>query len=409
MHRRELLVICGSVTGTTLAGCLGSQSPYGTSTETPMDTPAETPASGDGPTRWAVELGDEPTRPAVGPLAYVGAGRTAYGLDPFSGDEVWTRTFDVPTQFFHVHGDTVYAITYEDPMGSQATVAALGADDGDLRWTFEFDGRGSVIARGEDVVVLKTYDDAVGGLEEVYAFDKRDGSRRWWKEMYEPKNGVVNDGTLFVANGRGVSAYDIHSGSRQWRYPLDGYQFSSLTVGPETVVGVNKPDPREPELFALTRSGIERWTFDEWVQYGPTIHDGHVFTGGEHVASFDGETGNLEWKVDRSGTLYDAPVVDGSLLAGGDTVRAYSVEDGVEQWSYDPEPQFVYPEAVRNGRAYVHTSGSHDQEKRYVFAVDVEDGSERWMLETETEQSDLAIGRQGAYVSEKAGTLYALS
>lgn len=407
MHRREFLVISGSVTGTTLAGCLGSRSPNETSTETPMDTPAETPASGDGPTRWAVELGDEPTRPAVGPLAYVGAGRTAYGLDPFSGDEVWTRTFDVPTQFFHVHGDTVYAITYEDSIGSQATVAALGAHDEDLRWTFEFDGRGSVIALGDDLAILKTYDDTGNGREQVYAFDES-GSLLWEKTMFEPKNAVLREGTLFVANGRRVKAINARTGSPRWRYPLDGYRFGTLTVGPDTVAGIDVPDPREPELFALDRAGIERWTFDEWVPTGPTIHEGRLFTGGEYVAAFDATSGDLEWQSEQDGFLYHAPVVDGTLLAGGDDVRAYAVDNGTERWSYVPDPESVIPEGVRNGTAYVHTSVSNVW-KRHVYGVDVDDGTELWHLSTGTKQSDLAIGRQGAYVSEKAGTLYALS
>lgn len=408
MKRRTLLTVTGGLTSGALAGCLGSQLPTGTPADSPTETPAETPAGAEGPTRWEVAFEDEPTRPAVGPLAYVGAGRTAYGLDPFTGDEVWTRTFGAPTQFFYVHGDTVYAITYEEEMGSEATVAALEANDGDERWTFEFDGPGSVFALGDGLAILKTYDDIGNGREQVYAFDES-GSLLWEETMFEPKNAVLRDGTLFVANGRRVKAVDARTGTPRWRYPLDGYQFGTLTVGPDTVAGVNVPDPREPELFALDRAGIERWTFDEWVPTGPTIHEGLVFAGGQKVAAFDAETGDREWARDRGGFLYQAPVVEGMLLAGGSAVHAYDVEDGSQRWAYEPGPDLVIPEEVRNETVYVHTSVSNDEGKRHVYGVDVDREAESWHLSTGTELSDLAVGRQGAYVTEKAGTLYALA
>lgn len=375
-----------------------------------MTTPAETPASGEGPPRWEVTFEDEPTRPAVDPLVYVGAEETAYGLDPMSGEEVWTRTLDAPVQWVYAHGDVVYWITYTDgDMHSAATVHAVESTTAEPRWAFEFDGRGSVFARGDGVVISKTYDDVGNDRERVSAFDKHDGSTLWEADLFEPDSAVLDGDSLFLASDERVQALDATSGRVRWWYSLDSYQFNSLTVGAQTRTVVNELEPGETELITLDRSGGERWSFDEWITTGPTIHDGRLFTGGEHVAAFDATSGDLEWQSEQSGSLYHAPVVDGKLLAGGDGVRAYAVDDGTERWSYGPDPELVIPEGVRNGTAYVHTSVSNDDGKRHVYGVDVDDGTELWHLSTASEQSELAIGRQGAYLSEQAGTLYALS
>lgn len=375
-----------------------------------MTTSAETPASGEGPPRWEVTFEDEPTRPAVDPLVYVGAGETAYGLDPMNGEEVWRRALDAPAQSVYAHGDVVYWVTYADGgVHSTATVHTVESTTGEPQWDFEFDGRGSVFARGDGVVILKTYDDVGNGSELVSAFEKHDGSTRWEADLFEPDSAVLADEVLFLASDERVQALDTTTGRVRWRYSLDSYQFNSLTVGAQTVTVVNEPEPGETELITLDRTGRERWSFDEWITTGPTIQEGRLFTGGEYVAAFEATSGDLEWQSEQSGFLYNAPVVDRKLLAGGDGVRAYTVDDGTERWSYDPNLELVVPESVRDGTAYVHTSVSNDEGKRHVYGVDVDDGTELWHLSTGTEQSDLAIGRQGAYVSEQAGILYALS
>lgn len=411
MHRRDLLTLTGSVTGGMLAGCLGSQSPDGPSTDTPIDTPAETPGSAEeGPTRWERTFEDEPTRPGVDPLVYTGAENTAYGIDPMSGEEVWTRTLDNPVRWVYTHDDVVYLTSSpENNLHSPATVDALTATTGEHRWSFELDKQASIFARGEGLVVVKTSDDVANGRERVFAFESTDGNKRWERELFEPKSAALSDGVLFVVSDKRLQALDVKSGDVRWRHSLDSYQFDSLTVGSQTVTVVNEPEPDETELITLDRSGRERWTFDEWVPTGPTIHEGRLFTGGEYVAAFDATSGDLEWQSEQGGFLYHAPVVDGKLVAGGDAVRAYAVDDGTERWSYSPDPELVVPEGVRNGTTYVHTSVSNDDGKRHAYGVDIDDGTELWRLSTGTKQSDLAIGRQGAYVTEKAGTLYALS
>lgn len=128
MNRREILPVAGGLSTVVLGGCTGSEPPPGTSTRSSTATPTATPSSGDGPTGWERSFQDVPPRPAVGPLAYVGAGTTAYGLDPFSGENVWTRSFDKAPQFLSAHGNTVYVNAYEEGpevgMDSPATVHA---------------------------------------------------------------------------------------------------------------------------------------------------------------------------------------------------------------------------------------------------------------------------------------------
>lgn len=149
MNRREILTMAGGLSTVVLGGCLVTESPRGTPRNYPTDTPIDTPLRGGGPTRWERSFEDVPTHPAVGPMAYVGVGSTVYGLDPFSGKDVWTRLFDKPPQFLHVSGNTVYVNAYEEgpevEMDSPASIHAIHAETGESRWTFEFDGRGECV------------------------------------------------------------------------------------------------------------------------------------------------------------------------------------------------------------------------------------------------------------------------
>lgn len=127
----------------------------------------------------------------------------------------------------------------------------------------------------------------------------------------------MNDGTLFVASTGSVLAFVPNSGARKWQYSLHSYQFSSLSVGAETVTVVDEPDLRKRVLITLDRNGRKRWRFDGWTVTGPTVHDGRVFAGGKRIGGFDAKTGEQKWATDSSGYLYQAPVVKTLLVAGG--------------------------------------------------------------------------------------------
>lgn len=161
-----------------------------------------------------------------------------------------------------------------------------------------------MFALADGLAILKTYDDVGGNREEVSAVNEKDGKTRWSRRISEPQNAVVSDGTLFIASNGNLQAVDPNTGTQQWEYYMDSFQFASLTVGAEIVTVVDEPDPREPVLITLDRNGLERWTFDEWTITGPTVHDGRVFAGGERIGGFDATTGDQEWETDRGGYLY---------------------------------------------------------------------------------------------------------
>lgn len=390
------------------------------SAETPASTLTACPTSTEEPTRWHVSLDGAPTSPASGPFAYVGAGTTVYAFDHCSGDEVWSRS--IPQQVTNLvsAGDRLYVRARgqeTDPGGAQMAthpdmiVIALDATTGEKRWDFEFDGYGGIFTHGSHNVYLKIFDDAINDDEYLVALDRSDGTQRWMRTLREPLDASTRENTLYVGGGDGINALDTSTGEEQWQYTMD-YQWQTLVVGERTVAAVDMSSPQNQIVRALNRDGNQRWTFDEWNVTGMTIRDESLYVNGERIGAFNVETGDQRWSHERdevSPTLYRSLVVSEAVISGGDGVRAYAVDNGTQQWSFDPAREFVYPAAVHNQTAYIHTAETNADGQRHVYGVNATNGEQTWHLESETGLTHLGVGRHGVYVAGNDGTLYALS
>lgn len=412
--RRRYLRHIGAATAVALAGCRGgdgtpSSEATTESRATATATLKPTPEPAAGPTRWRVDFeGGQPTEPAVGALVAVGIDTEVRAYEPSTGERTWSRSFEHPVGSLDTDGTTLYAAVRErnGAFPRATTVVALDFATGTRRWAVDFDGGVSVSATGGGRVFLTTFDDLGNNTETIHVLDATDGADRWTRTFPEPQNLLVDEDTLHVASTDGIRALDAASGDVRWYHHLD-YQFATLVVGPETVAAVENVDIRERALHVLDRRGELRWTFDEWLVVGLTLHDGQVYAGGEHLAAFDPAEPEPRWLVERGGFLYHAPVVDDAILSGSDGIRAYELDTGGERWAFSPEETSPLPSGVRAGTVYGRTPA--DEDNLDVFGVDADDGTERWHLTAEDRLSDVIIGRQGAYVTSDAGVLYALA
>lgn len=358
-------------------------------------------------TRWRVDLqNDRPTAPAVGRFVAVGVDTEVRAYEPTTGVLVWSSSFERRVESLATDGTTLVAVVRERGLGGPTTVVALDFRTGNHRWAMQFTGRVRVLAIGDGHMFLSTYDDIANNTEVIGSFDIKNGTERWTQELPEPYNMVIDEGTLVVASIDGIRNLTVTSGTVRWFHSLD-YELATLVVGSGTVAAIEEVDTGETAINVLDRRGTLRWTFDRWLATGLTLHNGHLYAGGKHIAAFNLDEPEPRWRVDRSGYLNYAPVVDGAILAGSDGIRAYELDSGTLRWAFTPEETSPLPAGVRDETIYGRTT--HVDDYRDVFGVDATDGTERWHFTAEDRLSEVIIGRQGGYVTSNAGMLYALS
>jgi len=189
-------------------------------------------------------------------------------------------------------------------------------------------------------------------------------------------------------------------------------------------------------LYALDRlTGSEQWHFDADgpILSSPAVADGKVIFG-SLVGSFfavDATSGAPVWRLstgtDRalpwgheSGDFYtSSPVVDGATAvfgSGDGSVYAVDVNDGRERWHFATHGRVRSSPAIDGGIVFV---GSQDGS---IYAIDLESGQLRWRYDTEgstlnsaqfgfdrrTIQSSPAVAEGAVYVGSRDGYLYAL-
>lgn len=386
-----------------LSGCIGSSGSPGSTDRT----------SPEGPTRWEVELDAEPTQPVSGQFAYVAAGDSIHAYTHASGDEVWTQSLPGPAVRLLEAGDLLHVVSNEPVesrvlFGRNQIITAFAPETGEQEWQAEI-GKQRIFATDTDHLYVEKSTDVANMPVTIAALDADDGSQIWNRQLKSPSQVRRHQQRLYIANDDGIYALDSRDGTQKWHFEWSEFGFNSFTVGPNTVAGVEGRTPANLILHVFGRDGEHRWSFDEWPTAGLTLFEGTLFTGGERIAAFDADTGEMAWEREYSRSFYDAPIIGEAIVSGGSLVQAFDLSDGHEHWSFDAEFADLFPETVHDETIYVLSSQTPSAADRGVIGLEETSGEEQWRLESESALTEIAAGSNGGYVCEESGVMYALS
>ncbi|MDG5821236.1 PQQ-binding-like beta-propeller repeat protein [Natronococcus sp. A-GB7] len=156
----------------------------------------------------------------------------------------------------------------------------------------------------------------------------------------------------------------------------------------------------DEEVHALdAEDGSVRWESDAVGASGtPAIDSGTLYVGGDSLTALDADDGSVRWQADLEdeGELTPPNVYDGGVYTLSETALYAFDSDGSERWSFEAEEEFY-----TNGAPPVADGAVFACSESYVFARELEDGSERWTSEIPDEMErtvshDPIIAAQGS-------------
>jgi outer membrane protein assembly factor BamB len=136
----------------------------------------------------------------------------------------------------------------------------------------------------------------------------------------------------------------------------------------------------DEEVHALdAEDGSVLWESDDVGASGtPAIDSEHLYVGGDLLTALNADDGTIHWQADgENGTEVTPPnVYDGDVYAlSGATLYAFG-SDGEQRWSFEAEEEFH-----ANGAPPVADGAVFACSESYVFARELESGTERWTSE----------------------------
>lgn len=324
--------------------------------------------SSDPEVKWSFEAGgDFWGSPVVGDgTVFVGnADAHLYAIDRETGEPAWTFEAGHRIEGTPAYDDgTVYVGAYD------GRLHALDAERGEVRWTLDAEG---AIRSSPKVVEDTVY---VGtGCHNLAC--------EWYID--EP-----------VTTGQ-VYAVDAATGEPEWVFDVPDEVVSTPAVGEDTVyIGSS-----DATLYALDRTdGTERWQFGarDWIWSAPTLSFGTVFFADwdGFVYAVDAASGEPEWTYRTFGAYVSgSTAVDEESVYFGYTppnappdpirkdakVFALDREDGSERWTYTTDAlEIGSSPAITDDRLYVGSHSQLDEGGTGVYAL-TKGGTERWFFE----------------------------
>jgi len=197
------------------------------------------------------------------------------------------------------------------------------------------------------------------------------GVLAWKSNTSTPRYGspavAADNGTVYVATGETIEAFDADSGARQWSHRV-GMQAVRPCVHDGIVYAGSASG-----LFALD-DGSVAWSHDGRVCSQPVYHDGMVIAGGNGTVSCHAAAdGTLWWTTPVNGSASVSQVMDDHVyVAAGRTCYALDLEDGGTVWTFAAGAPVTAAPAARDGTVYV---GSWDNN---LYALDAADGEMVW-------------------------------
>ncbi|HJQ25790.1 MAG TPA: PQQ-binding-like beta-propeller repeat protein [Blastocatellia bacterium] len=263
-----------------------------------------------GQRKWSykVERHDLSAPAVAGGSIYIGSGDgVLHVLDTATGQEKWR--FQAKDHDYGV-GSPVIAdgVVYFNNLnkGLKGELYALDIQTRQPRWVYREQMYLSAPAIGADAVYLSTWT----GL--LVALDIKSGQEKWRLKAKTGPPALV-DGTLYLSDGKNLSAVDAETGKLKWRASANGNVRAALAVAGDTIWYTGWLD----SIYAVdAQTGREKWKYKTKSScISPIAVDGVVYAGGEdQVFAVDGKTGALKWKIDCEKLTASTPAVaDGRI------------------------------------------------------------------------------------------------
>ena len=363
LNRRRFLSALGAAVLLGSAGCSGDDD---TEETPPQTTPTETPPPTT-PTETPVSTPDPTSSPSPSPTPS-DDGQATPTESPDRTTDPWG---DIePTGKPQYTDDPNWRMVGHDLGNTSCNPHAEGpSDDPSIQWVLETSLYPSInnytfhhplivddtvyttipfqrIRDNEEIERWKfvAADAATGETETVFTVDD------WLRKP------TIVDGTVYVAVGWTVRAYDLASGEERWR---------------------TDPSPdAEPNLYNI--STIRYVDGVVIVTDNNRLNDSDGNPVPQHYG-FDGDTGNMLWKAVGDGKEADGPqiplIVDGlSLYPRTPTLR--DIETGAERVTL---PKRLRSPSIHDGELY----GVDEGEENVLVSLDWETLDERWTLRSD--------------------------
>ena len=206
-----------------------------------------------------------------------------------------------------------------------------------------------------------------------------DPDRRWTAEVSGPRTAAIADGTVYLAAGSTLHAFDLADGDERWTVDLEGEATGSPAVADDAVVC-----PIDGALIVADRDGgqreriafggvaniepVVRGQYSPRVRSSPTVVDGTAYVGtGDELVAVDLEEWEIDWRTETTaevtslsqergtgGGVTSPAVVDGRAFVGtGSGVAALDAADGSIEWTRETDRSVRSSPAVVDGTVYV--------------------------------------------------------
>lgn len=240
-------------------------------------------AADTGDERWSVETDARPVGPSMypGTPLVIGAGERVYGLDPGTGEPVWSRE--------------VFGTVLPSPPVWNGYAAAVATEAGEVSLLTLTDGTGIQRFRlpATPVCPPSADTDAVyvtcrDGTTYALSGDTSSSSRRLWsvETGWSPGGIALDSGLVFAGTSGELHAVESDSGDVRWTHQLGDWRHTAPAIGRDTLfVGGDRlwaldPTPKEGVLGSGPAVRYER-SFHGRVGPGPVLDDGTLYVVAE--------------------------------------------------------------------------------------------------------------------------------
>jgi len=334
-----------------------------------------------------------------------GYDNSARGLSPYAGamqdKELWRfRTFGWIESIVVGHDGTVYAA------GGGGYLYAI-SPDGKEKWRFDW-------------------------RPDHTDFDKLSEPQQdqWRYGVRVNSTAVARNGTVYLGLAareemtlpatRYLVALDT-AGQELWRYEVGDMDISSLLLlGPDDTVYFGAQGEDAVDFIALRPDGKPRWRRrlgDGYIGSAALGENGVIYVGGTHLfalSAADGSNvyppvenikspmGNYSPAIGADGSVYIASNRNGGML------KAFSPRLK-PKWSTALGFMEMTPAIDGDGTIYVHTWPKPGSPPGKLYAIDPQDGAEKWELDVTGSDSSPVVDKNGVlYFGSDSGHVYAV-
>jgi len=220
------------------------------------------------------------------------------------------------------------------------------------------------------------------------AYDTEDGSLLWSLDTDGPieDSPTVLDGTVYVTGGPETYALNAQDGEQEWSHRSTGGTSASPKVRvDESTGGGTVYAPKDTSLYGLGRStGTQVWSTEIGGPIGgsPALSGETVYMSGEdgNLYSLEADGGSVDWRKEVGTSIVTDPVVtDDGVFVVDSRGKAVSFNaEGDQRWTNSIRSAVTSSPAVDEDHVYVPT----DDGTLHGIRTS-ESGFEDWVFETE--------------------------